>query len=379
MMDSSCDEIQEHLHAVLEERDRLFPKRNQQNDDEMHKCLDRYVDCLDKKRAALTWEPDKRLADAAIKISDQAVFLCGPMKSGTTLLLQLLDGHKALNVLPGDSWLFVRFSQKAKQEVFSVEEWRKHWLKRYINPTGQYPFWTLGEDENNYIRFSNYIDYWFATLPEQDKRPVLTTVLSYFCANPKSSLNTKKWVEKTPGNEFKVAALDENFPQAKFIHIVRDPRENIASIKKLHLSRSWPWRVRETARSLIESYDAAIKNLGHFGEKRYLVVRYEDLTANPKEIMKKIAAFLGVDWDDSLLVPTVNSQFAKANSMYKDREVTGVVRRSDSSKWRQELSLYERGVIYQTRSYANKVGYSWPMNLVANCYRMLFRWSLLKS
>jgi hypothetical protein len=327
-------------------------------------------------REGTSWQPDKKLVATAITLQEKAVFLCGPMKSGTTLLLELLDGHSKLNVLPGDSWLWVRFSDKAKQEVFSNEAWREHWLKRFINPTGQKPFLILGDNTQEYVSLLHYIDYWLACLPENYRRPVLAVVLSYFCANPKRSLKAEQWVEKTPGNEFKVDSLVINFPQAKFVHIVRDPRENIASIKRLYRTRGWGWDGRGMVRSLAESYDAAIANAEKLGKNRYLVVRYEDLTATPEGMMRKISAFLGIGWEDSLLVPTVNARIAKANTMYKERQVTGVVRRSVNDKWRHELSFYEQGLIHQIRSHANKVGCSWSMNTSDHCKRLLFGWSL---
>ena len=39
------------------------------------------------------------------------------------------------------------------------------------------------------------------------------------------------WVEKTTSSEFYVAEIIKWFPNAKFIHIIRDPRDNFASLK----------------------------------------------------------------------------------------------------------------------------------------------------
>jgi hypothetical protein len=42
------------------------------------------------------------------------------------------------------------------------------------------------------------------------------------------------------------------------------------------------------------------------GPDRYLVVRFEDMTANPAEWLGKIADFMGIDYHPALEVPTVN-------------------------------------------------------------------------
>ena len=62
--------------------------------------------------------------------------------------------------------------------------------------------------------------------------------------------------------------------------------------------------------------------------------------------------------------------------MYKDRQVTGAIRRSVDDKWRQELSAYEQGLIHQTRRHASKVGYFWDMNKRDYCMRLAFGWLL---
>jgi hypothetical protein len=46
----------------------------------------------------------------------------------------------------------------------------------------------------------------------------------------------KIWVEKTPENIFQIKRFNEMYPNAKIIHIVRDPRDVILSLSKRKLS-----------------------------------------------------------------------------------------------------------------------------------------------
>ena len=41
---------------------------------------------------------------------------------------------------------------------------------------------------------------------------------------------TRYWVEKTPGNEEYFDSILDRFPNAKFIHIIRDPLDNLVSL-----------------------------------------------------------------------------------------------------------------------------------------------------
>ena len=375
-METTCSAIHDRLQRILEKRDRLYPIRDPENDRETHQCLNEYVEYLENSSDITNWNPEEAVLQQALMMKEEAVFLCGPMKSGTTLLLELLDYHSDLNVLPGDAWFFVRFIEKVKDEVFNGDEWARHWLKRFINPTGQKPFWLFGEGEIDYISCLRYIKYWLNNLPGEPRRPVLAAVLSYLCANPKSSAKALKWVEKTPGNELYAEQLCSHFPKAKFIHMIRDPRENFASIKRLYFSRGWKWAPRSMARSLVESYRVANENRHKFGEDRYLVVRYEDLVENSTEVMQNIASFLAIPWQDSLIVPTINGIHATANSMYRDRLVVGAIRKNDKSRWRKELSVFEQAIILQVKGEAENFGYVWDMSM-ADCYKkILFCWAL---
>lgn len=152
-------------------------------------------------------------------------FLCGYMKCGTTLLLELLDGHPELIVLPGDSYFVDRIVEDDTPQESALQSTWIGWVKRMVNPTGQSPFWIFGKKQKYYIRFYQYLQYWYHQLPNTWRSSVLSVVLAYYCANPAKSSHPRKWVEKTPGNEFRRDKILKHFPNAYFIHIVRDPRK----------------------------------------------------------------------------------------------------------------------------------------------------------
>lgn len=376
-MESRYDLLYAKVNNILEERDSIFPARPNDNTEKMKRYLAELLDFLEEQKSVRSWSPDKRIVKQAENIKEQGVFLCGPMKSGTTLLLELLDGHDELSVLPGDSWLWRMLCKGPGDSTFGERGWARHWVKRFINPKGQKPFWLFGPGAEQYIFLLNYFDFWYSKLPAEKRRVVLAVIFSYLSVNPFRPLHPTRWVEKTPGNELRVKELNTHFPEAKYIHVIRDPRENLASIKRLYLSREWPWNVRSFARSLSDSYRLALHYSEKFGRDRYMVIRYEDLTSNTREVMSEIADFIGVSWSDSFLVPTVNRALTKANTMYADRQVTGAVRRPTLDKWRIELSFFEQGVAQQLHRTAQKMNYSWEMSAPDYIKRILFTWSLI--
>ena len=364
------DKIKQRLRRALIERNQLFPQRNELNDAEVNEALSEFVRLVNRLQKN-DFVPDRVLLHKVETVLDAPLFLCGSMKSGTTLLLELLDNHSELITLPGDSFFWGKlWKNNPPSPDQLLAEWDR-WLKRMLNPTGQEPFWVFGEKVRPYIEFRQYLDYWYKQLPEKWRSIAISVLFSYYCANPVRPSEPKAWVEKTPGNEAKVAELIRNFPNARFVHIVRDPRENMASLKKLFATRGWQWEPMGIADTLARSCSLADENQQQLGRERYHVLTYEALTENPQQQMAEIADYIGVGWEDSLLCPTVNALPAHANSMYKDRLVTGQVGRATKGKWKVVLTKSEQRAALATLPEAGKMGYAWSQTKVQVCLLIL--------
>ena len=53
--------------------------------------------------------------------------------------------------------------------------------------------------------------------------------------------------------------------------------------------------------------------------------------------MRRLASFVGIDWADSLLAPTVGGVPATSNSAWSERKVTGAIEDQRLDLWREEL------------------------------------------
>ncbi|WLE95565.1 MAG: sulfotransferase [Candidatus Electrothrix communis] len=351
------------LDRSLQERNRLFPVREERNDAEVKEALSEFVSLINEMRQQESFVPDPVHTEKAESVIERPVFLCGAMKSGTTLLLELLDGHPELIVLPGDSFVWGRLTKENPPSRKLLQADWDRWLKRMVNPTGQAPFWVFGTKVHPYFEFTQYLQYWYEQFPETWRSSELSVLLSFYCANPSRSSAPRMWVEKTPGNEFNLEVLLENFPDARFIHIVRDPRENLASLKKLYQTRSWRWDPLEVADRIAGSCRLADEYLKKLGQERYHLLTYEQLTERPAATMRELAEFIGIEWYNALLKPTVNSVPAHANSMYEDRQSTGVVRKMTGKKYHSVLTKQEQRIALGTLQDAKKVGYLWEKTL----------------
>jgi hypothetical protein len=98
------------------------------------------------------------------------------------------------------------------------------------------------------------------------------------------------WAEKTPWNIRVIGKFLAAFPAAKVIHVVRDPRDVILSLKK-----------RDRHKGLLpaaEHWLTSVAAVAPFRERpNVLEVRYEDLCTDTNAALGRICAFLGVPFD----------------------------------------------------------------------------------
>jgi hypothetical protein len=339
---AALEALRARLDEILAERHRQFPRRDPRNTEAMQAAFRDYVAAL---RA---WNVPARprgvdVAAGARVWTDHPVFVGGFMKSGTSLLVGLLDGHPELVVLPGDSHALTvlrRLGGLPPPDRLRDLEYR--WVQGLVNPHGQAPYWLLGDDDGPYRDFLAHLDAWMSELPHDARGAFTAALLAFHSANPRRAARPRAWIEKTPGNEARVGALLELFPAARFIHIVRNPLPTIASLKRLFAYRGWRWRVAGVAWRLRSSMAAGLRHQERLGPGRYHVLRYEDLVAAPEREMSKVAAFLAIEPHACLFQPTVNGHPMASNSMYADRRIRGEVLSEPSEQWRSELSFRER-------------------------------------
>lgn len=108
----------------------------------------------------------------------------------------------------------------------------------------------------------------------------------------------RRWADKSLHTEHHAERVFAELPDARIIHMVRDPRDRYASIVRRYDGRSkglgaamgrWSASVRRGHRNLRRYPD------------RYLLVRYETLAVAPEPTLRSICAFIGEDYDAGML------------------------------------------------------------------------------
>lgn len=109
-----------------------------------------------------------------------------------------------------------------------------------------------------------------------------------------------RWVDSTPTNAPHMRRIKRDLPDAKFIHIIRDPRDVVLSLDKRGWTRPLPWDRENRLPAAGIYWEWIVRTARAFGREMgadYLEVRYEDLVERPTSALSTIGAFLDCDLD----------------------------------------------------------------------------------
>ncbi|MCA9914544.1 MAG: sulfotransferase, partial [Anaerolineae bacterium] len=180
------------------------------------------------------------------------------------------------------------------------------------------------------------------------------------------------WVEKTPTNEFLIDEILERYPQARFLHILRDPRSIIAAMQTMDSQRERQlFNLEQTCRDMARSFQVALSQRQTHPE-RYYVLKYEDTILHPQRMMQQVATFLSIEYHDSLIAPTVGSKPMVANSAWAETRTAGVLHNKSLDRWKETLDADTLKPIARVVGHtAQQFGYDIPEPLAGRARRMV--------
>lgn len=240
------------------------------------------------------------------------VFVCGHRKSGTSLLVNLLDSHSQLSVCPFDLTIF--YGYFPNEDRFDDHEKRSR-LQSVI-----FENWVHEMSANKYVDISTLEKSFFQTCRNQyDISTVFHALLESFQQVTKQK-DRKYRISKETSLEMHATTISDISPGCKFIHVVRNPLDNLASL--LSGLDSYYSSFDDDYLSLLHSIidrvglglRCGIANTDYFGKDRYMFVRYEDIVQDTSNTLNTISDFIGVPFDPVCLQPSVLGHQTPGNS-----------------------------------------------------------------
>lgn len=148
------------------------------------------------------------------------------------------------------------------------------------------------------------------------------------------------WGDRTPRGMLNIPELNEIFPDARFIHIVRDGRSNALSLHqkgKANLCLSGQVWVDENIQGLAHSHI--------IGPSRYRIVRYEDILTDTENTIRGVCAFLGIDYKPDML-DISKSKVVQIENAYVQNEIKA----SRADEWQQQMNAQQIRQLEQIQS-----------------------------
>lgn len=161
-----------------------------------------------------------------------------------------------------------------------------------------------------YYAHITYTDVWEAFISrlsrggKRDTDYLAAAILAFGEVTGQLSDTTRYWVEKTPSNECYLDQIFAHWSNAKCIHMIRDPRARYASIKLRALRNNRRLSMSAEAYAWLCSVRLAYQGLETYGNEKYMIIRYEDLTDNSRQETKRLIGFLGISEHEALYTPT---------------------------------------------------------------------------
>lgn len=214
-------------------------------------------------------------------------FIVGAPRSGTGLLRNLLRSHPRL-AIPGESHFIPGF-YLGYGEPRSRRAVRR--MARRILAQFRVRRWELELEPADFDDCRTYAE-------------IVSRLYGAFAARQ----GAERWGDKTPQYAAHMWVLARIFPEARFVHIVRDGRDAALSILRMSFG---PDGLGAAARQWRELVRRARSDGEALGPERYLEIRYEDLVGDPIATMRRVCEFLGEPFDERVLSPTANPRWPK--------------------------------------------------------------------
>ena len=292
-----------------------------------------------------------------LPFDQRACFIAGAAKSGTTLLVSLLDSHPELLVIPQDTAYFATVltkyeapGRRAQFDYLTKESWTNVLFGNRAMRGGQ-----------DYAGFPKrqFLETFEQTAfnPANAQRDLLALLMESYAKVLGMPIDrVERWVEKTPANRNYVPEIFARFPHAKLLVTMRDPRALMAAQIALEKTR----KTRRFSVYYVTAHWRTAANLAikvRNGEVPGLVVPYEQLACEPSMSMQKVCDYLEITFDPEIVLnPT------KVGRSWLGNSAAGVrfseISTEPVSRWQRELSDDEIGwVEWHCRDLMLEFGY----------------------
>ncbi len=207
-------------------------------------------------------------------------------RTGTTMLATMLNAHSEIAV-PNEGLFMLNLYHKYRK----IKYWDLILIQRYVDDIFAEEYmqgWKIDpKDLTEYLQ----------TMPKNSSYREVNEAVYRFYALSQNKSDSALLGDKNPTYALLIDEILCIDPDAKFIHLVRDYRDNVLSYQQVQFDLrttaplAYRWRRFNVQ---IEKHKAA-------HPEKFLFVRYEDMVENPQKELSRICNFLTVTFEEEML------------------------------------------------------------------------------
>lgn len=231
--------------------------------------------------------------------SELPVIVMGMIRSGTTLTEQILASHPQI--------------AGAGEQLF----WKEH---------------------------AGLMFTWLERAPNRDR--LRETADAYLARLRRFGPESARVVDKLPGNYMTAGLIHAHLPNARFVHVVRNPLDVFLSIWTTYFEA--PPQFSGSRANIVANYREFLRVTEHWRRlipsDRFLEVQYEDLVNRSEQTIRALVEFCGVEWSDACLTPELRKGRVSTPSQVRVRkpiDTTRVERWRKFESWLGEFAEFK--------------------------------------
>lgn len=275
---------------------------------------------------------------------DPPFFIIGVHRSGTTLLRFMLCSHSRLYIPPETDFIPYFFGKNPHEQLSDrrITEIIKIIFDRYR---------FVGEWQGQPPTTEEII----SEMTDRTPASFLNVLYSLYATQ-----NGKlRWGDKTPIYASYVDIIHEIFPQAKFIHILRDPFDAGISLLEKYEKEEFHIDIYFAARNWVRRINDITASFKRLPSELYYELRYEDLVKQSAVKLREVCEFLGETYETGMLNQHLLAQDRIAPDSRFFANVRKPINTDRIGRGRRELKPRDRRLIqYVCGPLIARIGYA---------------------
>jgi len=261
---------------------------------------------------------------------DNVFFIVGSGRCGSTVLRAIFDAH-SMTAVPSETGWYHGFEQAERKAFEQQADKRKYGIAMIYN----------SEQISTIITNREAFEALVPESPSWDD--LFVAVLTAY----RESRGRNRVGEKTPSHISHMVRLAKIYPNAKFIHIIRDPRAVVSSYVKaphyINGNGKNPIRAIQKWTNALERHREAQKTLA---PERYTTVTYESLVTDPRPELDRLCAFLDLPFEEEMLEFSKRAEMGFVHDTNNRAGLQQALHAGSVDKWKkaftpQEIELVE--------------------------------------